>query len=175
MDDKEFAKNFVVQNLINKEFKGQDRAFTEPDWLIYVKASSSGILTSGDMEGYSEYGILNFYREELKVINRELTGDGGIYAANVIINIPSDSNSVSLFQAFSTKTILDTLKLVQVVSSSSESVTKQEITYNSCKIEKFVNLMNSVELSINYSSRDDKYNQYENGAKSGQVVSSFSA
>lgn len=175
MDEKAFAKNFVVNGLLNKEFKGQDRASSSPNWLISVQASAHSALTSGDVSGYSDYGILNSYREELKVINRELSGDGGIYASNVIINIPSDYNSINLFQAFSTKTILDTIKLVQIVSSSTDPVTKQEITYNSCRIEKYANLMDSVELSINYASRDEKYNQYSNGSKTGQIVSSFSA
>ncbi len=146
----------------------------EPTWLIYAETSVGSPFTSGSVVGKETYGLLNFYREDLKIVNKQISGEKGIYAANLIVNIPRNGISVQFFTHFCAKDVLNKVELLEVMDATTNPVERQKMTYSTCKIEQYTNLMDSVELSINYLARADKYIAYKDGSKTGNVVSSFS-
>lgn len=174
MDKQQIIQNLINANLYTSKLEMQGAQIREPVWLIYAEDGSCSPFTYGDITGYRDYGILNFYKEELKIINRQISGDGGIYSANLIMNIPNNGVSVAFFNIFCSKVVINKLILKEIIDSSSGPILRKIITYKACKIELYNNLMSNVEISVNYTDRSEKYNQYVNGSKSGQVISNFS-
>jgi len=152
----------------------RENTMHEPMWLIYAADTTGSAITFGSITNYKSYSPLNSYREELKIINKQISGECGIYAANLIVNVPRDGVSVQFFSAFCAKTALGSVIVTEVVGSQTGPVTRQTIKYTTCKIEHYTNLMNSVEMSINYSARNETYNAYSQGTKSGSYNSTFS-
>lgn len=168
--------NAYLLNYNSTRSSEQLNKLSESIWLISATLATIGStpFTSSSISGHTEYGRMNSYREDLKIVNRQITGEKGVYASNLVVNIPRDSNSVQFFTTFCAKSVMSIVKIKELVDTESAPICRQEITYNTCMIEQYSNLMYSVELSINYESRSDKYVSFSNGSPQGNVVSSFS-
>jgi|GEM_PF-4581219 len=142
----------------------------QPSIGAFSSSSLVGPAPSGVSKNSGDFGYLNSYREDLQIVNSKLSGEKGIQVANLVVNIPRDGNSVLFFNQFINKAVIKKIILIEVIQNHDNLAVRQQLTYKTCRIENFVNLMDSVELSINYNERSDVFSVYENGANTGQIV-----
>lgn len=167
----EYKKDF--KQLFN-DLNSFKHSVAESIWLIYAETFKDTSFTSSDIKGYGTFSPIISYAEDLKIINKQISGEMGISASNLNFIMNRDSNSVQFFNKFCDKSTLNKVQLVELVQSGGSFSQKQLITYNLCKIESYKNNMSTAEISINYTTRADKYTSYSNGLKSGNFVSNFS-
>lgn len=152
---------------------------TEPRWLLSTGCTTLPF-TQSQFNNFSDFSEIFSFKEELKIINTQVNGEKGIYAANVVISIPRNNISVLFFNAFCSKSTLDKLHIIELFNSGENSNVdnaykeRQRISYSTCRVESYKNNMTTAEISINYKSRKEKYHLYTNGVKQGSVQSSFS-
>ena len=140
-------------------------------WLFYAESSKGMSLTKGNINDFKDYSALIAYSEEFNVINTQFQGVKGLCASNVLVTLPKDQNSLNLYSKFSSGSILNLIKIVQIVVSNNANSIQQELSFNTCKIESFKSYMDKVILVIKYNSRKEDFVAYNSdGSKMGHCV-----
>lgn len=165
--------NVRYDDLYN-ELKSKGSDFKTCFWLIYAQNSEGESFTSGSINGFKNFSKLISYSENLDIVHKQYYGTGGIYSHNLLVKIPRDDISVQFFNKFANKSVIPTIKLMEIIAKSESLIKKQTIVFSNCKIENFKNNMDEVIMAINYEQRQDIYSAFDsNGNKSGNAIANL--
>lgn len=149
----------------------QEPIKSKKEWLMNIVGwNMAQSLTEGTYASFKEYCSIVEYYEEINLISSQNTGIKGICISNVKIVVNRGISSKKIIDAFKNNTILETVKLVQVMKRGSSFKPLASITFSTCKLTNAKLYLDYSEFYFQYSSRDECYISIDNsGSYSGNV------